>query len=377
MDIFITRLKCILRSRSNIFWTFIFPCCLGLFFYFGFGNLGNDAIIDTTNAYIARENSEDPIVDVMKGIEINENKKLFNVITEFSKLELEEKLKDDKISSYIHIEDNKIYFHLNENGLDQTITKSFLDQYLQTSALILEVQTQDPSKLPSVLNDLNNQKDYMEEMITHTNKNANAMIIYFYALIAMSCMFASYWGIGIVNDVQANISTLAARVNVTPTHKFKLIAIYVLAAQLVHFIGNLILIAFLKYVLKVQFANDTSLIILTSFIGTFSGIAIGAFLSVMIKASGAVKEGIATAVSLLLSALSGLMSVDVKYYVDKYIPPLKFINPASLLTDAFNSLYYFNSQSRYFMNLIALLILSLILTFLTYLFLRGKKYDSI
>ncbi|HHU55422.1 MAG TPA: ABC transporter permease [Acholeplasmataceae bacterium] len=377
MNIFITRLKCLLRSKANIFWAFIFPCCLALFFHFGFGNLGSGQVLKTTEVYIASENKNEEFIEIMKEIEIDENEKLFSVNTTFSKQELISLLEEEKISSFVYSEGDNIYLHLKENGISQTIIKSFFDQYIQTKALVINVATKNPEKLESVLLDLQNNKIYIEKLKTNTKDNANAMIIYFYALIAMACMFASYWGRGIIQDVQANMSTLAARVNVTPTHKFKLIGIYFLTAQLIHFVGNLVLIAFLKYTLKIEFGDNIFLIILASFVGTFSGITLGSFLSVIIKASENFKEGMLTAVSLILSALSGLMSVELKYYVDKYIPFLRFINPASLLTDAFNSLYYYSSDAKFFMYISILFILSIIFAFLTFLFLRGKKYDSI
>lgn len=377
MHIFITRLKCLLRSKENIFWTFFFPCILGLFFHFGFGNLNSDSIIETTDVYIASENANVEFIPIMEEVKINHEKKLFNVITKYTKNELENLLEEEEIVCFVYVAENTIYLRLENNGINQTIIKSFLDQYIQTTSLIVTVQTQDPAKLQNVIKDLQNNKSYLEEMKSFNNPNATPWTIYFYALIAMACMFASYWGLGIARDIQANMSHLAARVNITPTHKFKLIFIYLLVAQLLHFAGNIVLIMFLKYVLNVQFTNNTWLIILASFIGTFSGISFGICLSVIINVPENFKKGITTVVSLLLSALSGLMSVELKYYVDKYLPPLKYINPAALLTDAFNSLYYFNSQAKYFSNLLALFILSLIFTFLSYLFMRGKKYDNV
>jgi ABC-2 type transport system permease protein len=360
-----------------MFWTFVFPLCLGTFFYLGFGNLSNDNILSTVDVYIASESKEEQLVNQMKVIYISEDEPLFQVNTEYSQDQLENKLNDNEIIGYIYTKDGEIIYKIAENGLKQTITKSFLDSYIQVNDLILSVSTSDPSKLPVVLADLSNPGDYLEVAKSGTNPKANNFIIYFYALIAMACMFASYWGMGLVNDIQADVSPLAARVSVTPTHKLKLIVLYALAALTLHFIGNLGLIVYLRFVLNVEFANNIGLIILASFVGTISGITLGAFLSSIIRGSINKKEGMITTISMVLSFLSGLMNVDVKYLVTKNAPILGYLNPANLLTEAFYSLYYYSDLGKYFFNLLLLSILSVIMIIVTFLRIRGNKYDSI
>jgi ABC-2 type transport system permease protein len=103
----------------------------------------------------------------------------------------------------------------------------------------------------------------------------------------------------------------------------------------------------------------------------------GTFLAGIIRAPERKKEGIMVVVSLFSSALSGLMMVKVKYWAETYFPPLRFINPAGLVTDSFFSLYYFSDLSRYIRDLLTLSVLSILLVFGTYLKMRGEKYDSV
>ena len=225
--------------------------------------------------------------------------------------------------------------------------------------------------------DMNNNNVYYEEIQNNNNPDTNAFIIYFYALIAMTCMFGSYWGTSLVHEIQANNSPLAARISVSPTHKMKMIIIHFLAALLIQYVGNLVLIAFLKYVLGVQFSKSILLVLLATLVGSIAGISMGVMLSALIRASYSLKYGIMTLISLALSALSGLMIVNVKYIVAKYVPFLSYINPASLLTDTFYSLYYFSDLNRYFLSLGILSGLSVIMIIVAYLSLRGTRYDSI
>ena len=46
--------------------------------------------------------------------------------------------------------------------------------------------------------------------------------------------------------------------------------------------------------------------------------------------------------------------------VDKNMPIINKLNPASMITDGFYSLYYYDTLDRYFFNIVSLLIFSAI-----------------
>jgi ABC-2 type transport system permease protein len=377
MRLFLSRLKYLLRQRENVFWALIFPLCLAIFFYMGFGNLSMTSSFSSIPTYIASDQSDSMLVETMASVPIEGEKMLFNIKDNYTILELEAFFQEGKIEAYIHVQGEKIIYRVRSNGLNQTITKSFLDQYVQVRSLIVQVQTLDPGKLQGVLADMQNSNVYYKEIQNSNNRNTDYFVIYFYALIAMTCMFGSYWGVNLVNEIQADNSYLAARISVSPVHKMKLIIIHFLAALLIHYLGTLVLIAFLKFVLGIEFSKSIFLVMLTSFIGSIAGISMGAMLSALIRTSYSKKVGIMTLISLTLSALSGLMVVEVKYIVTKFVPFLGYINPANLLTESFYCLYYFSDLNRYFLNLGVLSGLSLLMIFIAYLRLRGTRYDSI
>ena len=72
-----------------------------------------------------------------------------------------------------------------------------------------------------------------------------------------------------------------------------------------------------------------------------------------------------------------MMGITLKYVIDKNIPIINKINPISMITDGFYSLYYYNSLNRYYFNIISLLIVSTILIIISILSLRRQQYDSI
>ena len=83
------------------------------------------------------------------------------------------------------------------------------------------------------------------------------------------------------------------------------------------------------------------------------------------------------ALTMLGCYLSGMMGITMKYIVDKNVPIVNKINPASMITDGFYSLYYYDRLDRYWFNIASLLIFALILVIISFFSLRRQKYDSI
>jgi len=81
--------------------------------------------------------------------------------------------------------------------------------------------------------------------------------------------------------------------------------------------------------------------------------------------------------TLFSSFLAGLMATGMKYFVQKNMPIVSYISPANLITDAFYSLYYYDTLNRFWLNIAILCIISLVFCTITCLVLRRKTYASI
>ena len=75
------------------------------------------------------------------------------------------------------------------------------------------------------------------------------MLNYFYALIAMSCLYGSFWGMRNTTEIQADLSALGARRSIAPTHKLKAVSSDILAALVIHFSEILITVGYIAFVL--------------------------------------------------------------------------------------------------------------------------------
>ena len=112
-------------------------------------------------------------------------------------------------------------------------------------------------------------------------------------------------------------------------------------------------------------------------VGSFAGLSIGVAIASVVKASDNAKTGILIGYTMLGCFLSGMMGVTLKYVIDKNVPIINKLNPASMITDGFYSLYYYDTLDRYFTNVCGLLIFAFILIAISIFSLRRQKYDSI
>jgi ABC-2 type transport system permease protein len=111
--------------------------------------------------------------------------------------------------------------------------------------------------------------------------------------------------------------------------------------------------------------------------GSVIGISFGAFVSALVPKGEGIKVAIMLAVSMTGSFLAGMMYQDIKYIVAQNVPVLSYLNPVNLLTDAFYSLYYYDTFTRYALNMGILSAFILVFCTVSYLIIRRQKYASI
>lgn len=373
---FMYRVKCLLRQKSLVFWTMIFPIALATFFYISLSNIRTlDEFSPIGVALIDNEalSAQPAFRATLEQLAEGENP-LFDLTASDESTALE-MLKAYEISGFIKAGVTPEMVVLG-SGLNQSILKNFLDQYSQNAAAITEIVSVNPEALPALLESLSmTQNHVIEKGIS--DKPMNPMVIYFYALIAMACLYGSMYGLEEVNRVQANLSAKAARINIAPVHKLKVFTAGVLAALLMHFTGLLILLAYMHFVLGVAFGEHLIQLLVVIFVGSIMGISMGTFISAIVKKSEGVKIAVVLVVSMLGSFLAGMNIAEVKYYIAENLPIVGYLNPATLLSDALYALYYYDFSIRFFINIAGMSLYSLLFCTLTYFIIRGRKYASL
>ncbi|HHX55773.1 MAG TPA: ABC transporter permease [Clostridiales bacterium] len=375
--IFINRLKVLLRDRSLIFWTLVFPIILGTFFNLALGNINSGEDFKSIKVAVV-ENEEykkdEGFKETLKQVTQGENP-LLDLTMVTNESEGKALLNESKVDGIIVIKDS-IELIVLKSGINQNIVRNFLDSYQQTISTANHILSENPKAAYEFFDNVESREAYIKE-VSLTSQEPDNVLNYFYTLIAMACFYASIFGNDEITKIQANLSPLAARINIAPVHKFKTLLASMSASFLISFLELLALLAFTIFILGVDYGTKTGLVVFTILIGSIAGVSFGALISATVKKDENLKIGILMGVTMTGSFLAGMMYQDMKYIISKYVPVLSYLNPVNLLTDALYSLYYYDTLTRYAINMMCLIVFIMLSWFVTYILIRRRKYASI
>lgn len=387
-------LKTLFKSKMLIFWTYAFPLILGTFFYMAFSNIENSEKLEVIPiALVETEEENITYKEVFNALSKEDENQLFT--TQYvEEKEAKNKLSKKEISGYVVLEETpKIV--VNQSGINETVLKLVVEEVEEMTTILKNVATIEISKkitteegrygeeqfetwyteiYKKVMEIQNEQEENIQDA---SNANLSYTMIEFYTLIAMTCLYGGILGMVAINQNMPNMSNKGKRISISPLSKGKLILSSVFASYIVQLIGLSLLFLYTVFVLHVEYGTNLSLIILLALVGSLSGLSLGIFVATIFKVNENTKTGIMISVTMFGCFLSGMMGITMKYIVDKNIPLLNKLNPASMITDGFYSLYYYSTHERFYFNIISLLVFSAILIFFAILSLRRQKYDSI
>lgn len=380
LRLYIYRIKCLLKDKSNLFWTFIFPIVLATFFNMAFSNIYSAEEFQSIPIGLIDNKKDEKYQDFYEVVvnasmsKENLDNKLFEV-TVCDEKEAGKLLQDNKIKGYI-ILGSEIQLFVKNSGLSETIIKTFLDTYTQITKTVTTLISNNPMAMEQIMNDVNETLNYVKSKEDSINP-PDLTLNYYYALLAMACLYGCFWGLREITLIQANLSTKGARINVAPIHKMKLLICNLFAAFTIHFFGVALLLVYLILGLGINFKDNFGYVILTSVVGSILGVTFGAMVSAVVKKEEEVKYAIISGVVMLGCFLSGLMMVQMKYIVATKAPIVQYINPAHLITDAFYSLYYYDTLERFTLNIVLMVGYCILFSTITFLITRRRAYASI
>lgn len=371
----------LLKNKSLLFWTFAFSIIMGTLFNLAFSDIEkNEKLQKFDIAVVQNKNYEDDIVltTIFKKLD----GELFN-IKYTNEEEAETFLEDKKIVGYLSKKNEKININIKKNGIEETIFKYVVDEIMISQNIINNL-----IKEKQLNNEINiNYEEIYNNVLTKINNEVNLIdkspsnlsytMIEYYTLIAMACLYGGIIGMYSINNILANMSKKGCRIAISPVKKSSLLLSSTIASFIVELIGVSILFLYTIFVLNVDYGNNLLPVILIAVVGSLSGLTFGIAIATLIRKNENTKVGIIISITMICSFLSGMMGITMKYIVDKNIPILNLINPASMITDGLYSLYYYDTLERYLFNIISLLIFSLVMILISSTELRRQKYDSI
>lgn len=372
--------KQLFRQKDLLFWNLLFPILLSTLFSFAFSGLAADeafhaipvAVVlqdmDTSSGFKEvidnlSQPEEDPLFDVRyttkeEALSLLEKKEIVGILQESSPITL-------LVSS-----------QMSNKKLEQSILDSFVSQYNTKQQALEQIAVNHPEKLEDAIALLSKEISYNTET-SYCDGDMDEMITYFFNLIAMSCLFASTGGLQIAMNNQANISSLGARKCISPVPKL-ISYTGTLSATILHqFLCVLLALAYMIFILKINFGTQLGYVVLTGFLGSMTGVSFGFFIGSIAKFGEAIRFGISMTFIMGCSFLSGLMMQNIRIYVEKICPWFNRINPAALISDSFYSLTVYQSHERYLINSITLVTISVIFCLLGILSVRREKYAAL
>lgn len=367
-------IKSTIRTKELIFWSFIFPFILGTLFYCAFGNAFKSTEVFTKIPVAVVGDTNKTFNEVMDSLSGNRDDALF-AVTYTDEADAKKRLENKEISG-IFFAGETITLTVKENGMNQTVMTVFLNQYLQTENTIQNVISENPAAVQSAISALNSKVLNYTDVDT-ANGNMDAYVQYFYALIAMSCLYASFLSLDRTVKLQADLSPLGQRRGVAPVNKYISIASEFTSCLIIQFLIECMLLVYLTVILKIDFGDRIPQMLMLMFFGDAIGVSFGIFIGAIPRISEGVKIGISTSTCMLFCFCSGLMFSGMRLLIEHVFPLFNRVNPAALIVDSFYALNVYDTYERFTVNMIILAVMALILCIASVYMTRRNKYASL
>ena len=367
------RIITIYRERQVAFWSLLFPIILGTLFSLAFGNMGKD-IEAISTAIVKGDNSESAktFENYLKEIEKSDSRIIrFKVMSD---KKAKENLKKGKISGIYYVKERP-ELTVTGSEMQASILKEILSEYDQNVSLYKDIARKHPEKLAEVVKD--NTYYNMSNEVGISGKEVDGVVQYYFALIAMACLFGGYVGYTIGIQLQANVNRVAIRRNITSFGKLKMIVCDTVVGWGVQVINVSVCLLYLKYILKIDIGSNMPKMFAVCVVGSLIGVSVGIFIGCLGNMSYDFKIGVITTYSLVSSFLAGLMIAEIKGAIEKYFPILNKVNPAALISDAIYSMDIYDDPARFKVDMCIMIFMAVMFTGISFLIMRRKRYDSI
>lgn len=368
-------MKSVFRAKEILFWNLIFPFALSTFMYLAFGG-----IFDATEKFevipvaVVKEQENQVLEQVFAGISEPGDNQLIE-ITETDEEQAKKLLEDEKVTGIIYVNEESRLM-VRESGIHETMLQTVLERISQSSETIVNIVQKHPENLQKVIEGMSQEVTYSVSKNYGTGNQDN-LVNYFYAIFAMTCLFASFASCDRSCKIQADVCALGQRRGVTPVPKMMIILTEFLVCELMQFLISCLLFVYLRYVLQIQVGDNVAGILILLLLASSLGTMLGIFVGSLPKVRQEMKIGILVSVTLFLCMLSDLMMAGLRDFIEHHVPIVNDINPAALICDSFYALNVYEGYGRFAGNMVLLVVITVILTILSYLVVRRNKYASL
>lgn len=393
---FLYMIKIMVRGKVTIFWTLVFPLLLATFMYMAFGNIyEQDEMFRNIKVAVVTEDESINGLNYMLDA-LSEGDDALLAVTRMSERDAEKALAEEEVEGIIYTDDVRLT--VAESSVNASILETVLSEYKQYEHALMDIYKDgvgldgdmaadgtglqqymagifDMNNMSEIVTKLSAQKTYYTEKAS-TEGSQNIYNNYFYAIFAMSCLFASLSSIGMMSNLQANVSATGKRKNVSPQRKMTFVLAEFAALLLIHFAVEVVSFIYMSCI-GVDFGDKVWEILLTLFVGCFIGLALGVIAGAIPKLKEGTKIGIVIGISMVMSIMSDLCINGLKYEIQQHAPIINKLNPAALISDSFYALNVYSDHKVFTGNILIMTVEAVVLITVGILMVRRNRYASV
>lgn len=326
-------------------------------------------------------------------------------------------LEDGKVSGIFTVDGEKITLTVGKEGIDESILSALLTGFERQTAILADAQENLQSQIEDTMQgqgsaDAQEQlpdsaeaagqaqgtqaalaaqqtyqkliesaqkqtTEYVKE-VSLGGREVASVTSYYFALLAMACLYMCFLGETAAKRTQANISEIGKRISVSPVHRLKIVLANGISAYLVAVINIAIVLFFLiKIVHGIDISMHPGYAVLTTLVGCLIGVTFGILIESIGKWSQNIKSAILIGSSIFCAFLAGLMIGSMKDIIEKHMPVINRLNPAALIADSFYCICVYDDMARLQKNLVEMGLMSLVFLLLAWILTRRVRYDSL
>lgn len=391
-NVFKGALMVLTRKRELFIWSLAFPILLSTMFMLMFANLDDATAFDPVATAVVADAHYDEATAFSSVIdELGEegDDQLLDIRTFATVDEARNALTTGEVIGIVSVEADgtpKLAVSPDSGGLGveqigRTILDTVMNTYVRNADLLASVAADNPLALAD--------PDLVEEALTHGNATVQVSLThstpvqsvrYYYALLGMAALFCGQVGMLAICETQPNLTPLGARRAIGATSRGKTLVATLAASWAISFACLLVAFLFIRFVVGVDFAGREGMCVVAIAVAALFATSLGTLLGSLPKVGFGVKTGLLTGLTCLLSLFAGLYGepcMDLADQIAREAPVLAAVNPAKVVTDAFYSLYYYDSLVPFAEKAGILLIMTVVLFAVSALFVRRQRYASL
>lgn len=153
-----------------------------------------------------------------------------------------------------------------------------------------------------------------------------------------------------------------------------------LASWLVQFACMLVVYAFIRFVVGIDFAGKDFYCAIGLLVASLMACAAGAIIGAIPGIPGGSKGGIIAGVTSILALFAGLYgepSMRLADEISASAPILAKLNPAKVVTDMFYNLYYYDTLGPFWNTVLILIAFSVLFVAISLIFVRKQRYEYV